>query len=104
MKRNPIQLLNREQLKVLPTKALLGRLRRLHQCEESFVLSDKDESEICSNTIQFKDTSEWQTAYKELKEILKSREHLPKGKDAKALKLKTRKAEKYRVAVKKKCN
>lgn len=80
MKRKPIQPLSRVQLEVLPTRALLRRLKRLYKCEESFEFSDKDESEIDLNTIQFKDTPEWQAAYKELKEILKEREHIPKGK------------------------
>jgi len=69
-------------------------LKRLHQCEESFAFSDKDESEVASNAIQFKDTPEWQTAYKELKEILSGREHLPKGKEAKEIRLKRYKRQK----------
>lgn len=88
MKRKPIQPLSREQLEALPTKALLGRLKHLRQCEESFVFSDKDESEVAPNAIQFKDTPLWQTAYKELKEILSCCEHLPKGKEAKKIRLK----------------
>lgn len=87
MKRKPIQPLTREQLEALPTKALLGRLKRLYNCEESFEFSDKDESEVDANTIQFKDTPQWQRAYKELKEVLSIREHLPKGKEAKEIRL-----------------
>jgi hypothetical protein len=83
MRQKPVQLLNLKQLEALPTKALLGRLKRLHQCEESFESSDCDESEVASNTIQFKNTLQWQCAYKELNEVLSEREHLPKGNELK---------------------
>lgn len=95
MRRKPIQTLSFKQLEVLPTKALLGRLKRLQQCEESFELSDRDESELVeSNEIQFKQTPEWKSAYEELKDILKGREHVPKGKVLKELRLKKHRRQK----------
>lgn len=52
MKRKPIHPLTCKQLEVLPTKALLGRLKRLHKRKESFEFSDKDESKIDANAIR----------------------------------------------------
>lgn len=52
----------------------------MHQCEESFELSDRDESEgnLNSNLIEFKQTDAWKTEYNKLKEIFKNREHITK--------------------------
>ena len=69
-----------EELETYPTKRLLARLKSLHQCEASFELSDRDESERSINTgiIEFKESTEWKTEYRKLKEILKNRGHIPK--------------------------
>lgn len=70
--------MNRSQLSALPTKALLGRLRSLQQCEDSIDLSDRTGEELLdSKRIQFKDTLPWQTAYDDVKEELSKREHVP---------------------------
>ena len=78
MKRKMIFPLSIEELETYPTKRLLARLKSLHQCEESFELSDRDESERNLNPelIEFKQSEEWQTEYNKLKEILKNREHI----------------------------
>jgi hypothetical protein len=63
----------------LPTKQLLGRLKRLRFCEESFQGSDLSEEEIQSCAgILFKETPEWKTAYEAVKRVLATREHIPK--------------------------
>jgi hypothetical protein len=68
-----------EELEKLSTKQLLARLRRLHQCEESVLLSDRDDASNTSEAILFKDTPEWKTAYGQIKGVLSLREHVPKG-------------------------
>ncbi len=60
------------------TKELLGYLKRLHKCEESFESSDLTEnSDLSDNTmIYFKQTEKWNTGYKNVKSILKNRENI----------------------------
>lgn len=74
--------MSQEELETYPTKRLLARLKSLHQCEQSFELSDRDESERNLNIgiIEFKESVEWQTEYDKLKEILETRKHIPKKK------------------------
>jgi hypothetical protein len=57
------------ELKALSTKRLLARLRQLHRCEESLLLSDRADERDCSVEM-FKDSPEWKFAYKQLKELL----------------------------------
>ena len=80
MKRKEIFPISIEELEKYSTKRLLARLKRLHQCEISFELSDRIESERSLNLeiVEFKETPEWQTEYDKLKELLKKREHIPK--------------------------
>jgi hypothetical protein len=80
MKRKGISQISFEELLTYSTKGLKGRLKLLHKCEQSFELSDREESERKSNSnfIEFKDTAEWQTEYDRLKTILKDREHIPR--------------------------
>jgi hypothetical protein len=79
MRRKPIPPMSLEELEKLPTKRLLARLRQLHQCEESVLLSDHDDVSNTSGTILFKDTPEWKFAYEQVKGALSLREHIPKG-------------------------
>ena len=57
---------------------MLARLKSLHQCEQSFDLSDKDESErlLKVDYIEFKESIEWQKEFEKVKEILSKREHI----------------------------
>jgi hypothetical protein len=82
MKRKKILSITFEELKSYPTKRLLARLKSLHQCEQSFELSDREESERNSNSniILFKQSPEWRSEYQKLKDILKSREHINRKK------------------------
>jgi len=69
-------------VKIFPMseKQLLARLRRLHQCEESLALSDRESSNPYG-CIEFKQSVEWTAAYKQVRQILARREHVPKGDD-----------------------
>jgi hypothetical protein len=78
MKRRLIPILAPKSLLKMPTKQLLGRLRALHRCEEASAFSDLTAGEIAAGKgILFKNSAEWQDAYKHLKAILATREHLP---------------------------
>ena len=78
MKRKKIFPIAKQKLETYPTKRLLARLKSLQQCEQSFELSDRDESELgfSEGQIEFKESSEWQNEYEIVKEILSSREHI----------------------------
>ena len=60
------------------TKELLGYLKRLQQCEESFDLSDMEINIDLKDaeTIYFKQTKKWKEAYENVKTILDGREHI----------------------------
>jgi tricorn protease-like protein len=76
-KRKP-QVVSFEDLHGKSTKELLGYLKKLHQCEESFEMTDLLENPDLrdDSTIYFKQTSKWKTAYSDVKRILSNREHL----------------------------
>jgi hypothetical protein len=75
------------------TKALLGRLRRLQRCEESAAASDADADELARmQGINFKNSPEWAKAYAELKLLLATREHVPKGTETRTARLDRAKA------------
>jgi hypothetical protein len=69
-----------EALKKKNTKELLGYLKALQQCEESFELSDMDINEdiLDNNKIYFKQTPKWKSAYNNVKSILSQRENIVK--------------------------
>jgi hypothetical protein len=79
MMRKPIPPMSLGELENLSTERLLARLRQLHQCEESALLSDRDDASNASGTILFKDTIERKAAYEQVKGVLSLREHVPKG-------------------------
>ncbi len=73
-----VPIVAQEELHAMPTKQLLGRLKRLRYCEDSLEGSDLLEHEVESCTgILFKSTPEWKNAYDELKRVLATREHIP---------------------------
>ena len=57
--------MTRGELEALPTKRLQAKLKTLHQCEQSFELSDWEEHQIDENKdyIQFKESAEWIAQY-----------------------------------------
>jgi len=79
MRRKPIRPMSLGELEKLSTKQLLTRLRQLQECEESASRSDRDDTSNTSEAILFKDTTEWKTAYEQIKVVLSLREHVPKG-------------------------
>jgi hypothetical protein len=77
MKRRPIFPKSPIGLEALSTKQLLGRLKQLHQCEESLALSDRDVADD-SGRIEFKQSPEWISAFRDVKQVLSRREHVPR--------------------------
>ena len=77
MRRKPIFPLSLIELEALSTKQLLARLRRLHECEESLAHSDRDAADD-SGGVEFKQTAEWVSAFREVKQVLSRREHVAK--------------------------
>lgn len=76
-KRKPV-ILSLSDLEKKGTKELLGYLKRLQQCEDSFESSDlNDNPDLTNNSIiYFKQTEKWKNAYLKVKSILKNREHI----------------------------
>ena len=75
-----VPLVTEEELRKMPTKQLLGRLRRLWFCEERSAGSDLDPAEIQGTSgILFKDTPEWRAAHEEVKQALATREQIPRS-------------------------
>ena len=70
--------IKRQELEILPTGALLARLKRLRWCEEAREDSDLTDQEVASLTgmILFKEDPAWRLAYADLKHILADREHV----------------------------
>ncbi len=76
--------IGREELLKMPTRALLMRLERLHRCEESVDASDLFQCEVSSDVgILFKKSSEWANAYRDIKDVLATREHVVSGPERK---------------------
>ncbi len=77
------KLIESEELQKKSTKELLGYLKKLRMCEESFSLDATDYRENPDNkdhhTIWFKDTSKWKLAYSRVKSILDTRDHVHIG-------------------------
>jgi hypothetical protein len=76
MRRRPIFPKSLAELEALSTNQLLGRLKQLHQCEESLALSDRDVADD-SGRIEFKQSPEWISAFRDVKQVLSRREHVP---------------------------
>ena len=87
-KRRNIPVISRSELERLPTKALLGRLKRLHECEQEPAASDLDPDELAAvearGGISFKSEPQWRSAFADLKEILATREHVPRPAERRA--------------------
>ncbi len=71
-------MLSLSEMKEKGTKELLGYLKRLHTCEESFELSDLTENpnSLDKSTIYFKQTKKWKIGYENVKSVLKNRENI----------------------------
>jgi len=64
-------------LESFPTKKLLARLKQLHECEEALALSDRDAPDASAG-IEFKQDAAWIAAYRDIKQVLATREHVPR--------------------------
>ena len=70
------------------TGSLMTRRKALLKCEESFELSDQvgiTPHKKDNDFIEFKDSDEWEQAYKELKGILSMRENMPNKQERKVM-------------------
>ena len=69
-----------EELRKKRTRDLLSYLKKLQRCEGSYEDSDMDNNIDLTDheTIYFKNTNKWTTAYKDVKSILDNREHIAK--------------------------
>ena len=74
-----LQPIERDNLRSMPTGALLARLKRLRWCEESRECSDLSDGEVASaeNLILFKNDPAWRLAYSEVRDELGTRDHMP---------------------------
>jgi hypothetical protein len=77
-KRKLPAVITKEELEKKSTKELLGYLKNLQRCEESVELSDQgiNRDETDPETIYFKQSKKWKTAYRTVKTILAAREHI----------------------------
>jgi hypothetical protein len=78
MKNKKLLIIPKEALEKKNTKSLLGYLKRLQQCEESFAVSDMDVNvDLIENEhIYFKETNKWNTTFTIVKSILANRENI----------------------------
>ena len=80
-RRRNIPVLSRAELEALPTKALLGRLKRLYECEQQPAATDLDPEELAAveakGGISFKSEPQWRDAFKDVKTVLATREPVP---------------------------
>lgn len=86
---NKVEIISKDELRSMPTGTLLSRRTNLLKCEESFECSDRfgyEEKPEPKKTgfIEFKDQPTWSQAYKEVKDILSEREHLPSAEERRA--------------------
>lgn len=78
------------ELEKMHTGTLMNRRKALLKCDESF----EQTKSSSSGKIEFKDTPEWQQAYKDLKTVLDTRENLPNKQERKAMRQAKAKARK----------
>ena len=84
-----VKVISREELEKMHTGTLMRRRADLLACEESFQQSDRfslgQEPNTNENSlIEFKNTRQWEEAYRDVKEILSTRENVPGGNERKA--------------------
>ena len=73
------------ELEKMHTGSLLTRLQKLRELEEDPASSTWLEEEISQfdDMILFKSSNEWKMAYRDLKSVLNTREHVPRGRNKK---------------------
>ncbi|KAA3637988.1 MAG: hypothetical protein DWP95_13560 [Proteobacteria bacterium] len=81
------------ELESMHTGTLMTRRKALLKCDESFEASNQTKPSN-SGMIEFKNTPQWQQAYKDLKTVLDTRENLPNKQQRKAIRQAKAKARK----------
>lgn len=79
-----VKTLSVAELEAMHTGSLMSRRKALLKCEESSPagrVSHGAQAEF----IEYKDTPAWQRAYRELKAVLATREHVPNKQERKAM-------------------
>ena len=84
-----VKIIDPQELETMATGLLLSRRSKLLKCEESFEVSDRHGHEEPpdpdeSGVIEFKKQPHWSKAYKELKNVLAHREHVPAASESEA--------------------
>ena len=74
-----------QELETMHTGTLMNRRKALLKCEETSAHSDQTRSTPSNDTIEFKDTPQWQTAYADVKTVLATRENMPNKAERKAM-------------------
>lgn len=75
--------LDRAELEALSTRELLVCLQTLRSCEESLEGSDLSAEEAQdASDIPFRNTEKWQRAFQDVKDVLSTREHVPRSNKA----------------------
>lgn len=83
-----VKIIKFEELQEMHTGTLMKRRANLLKCEESFELSDQlgyGAKPSATGAIEFKNTQAWKSAYKELKNLLSTRENLPNKQERKEI-------------------
>ncbi len=94
-----VPVMPREQLERLPTKAVLGRLVRLRECEQSPETSDLEADELTEVVpIRFKSDPQWTAAWNDVKAVLATRTNLPSRTGAESRAQASRRPPKLEVA------
>jgi hypothetical protein len=79
--------LSRAQLESLHTKQLLAHLQRLRACQQNFAASDYQPGDTDyddTTLIFFKDDPRWRSQLDDVKQILGTREHIPRRAERKS--------------------
>jgi len=85
---NKVEIKSIKELESMHTGSLMTRRKALLKCEESYESSDQvgiTPQKKKDDFIEFKDSKEWKQAYKELRDILSTRENIPNKQERKAL-------------------
>jgi len=71
-----VKIISPKELENMHTGSLMSRRKALLTCEESLDVSDRDKNyQVETGYIEFKQSSEWKQAYRELKAVLDGREN-----------------------------
>lgn len=79
LQKRAVSHVNRESLEKMGTKRLLSRLKALRRCIDSLGCTEFTEEQAADvEGILFKESDEWKTAFRDVKDVLATREHIPR--------------------------